>query len=286
MDRRTVVITGASRGLGLSIAEAFAVSGANLFLFARSLDALERISHRLRAPGQEDQRVDYVAGDLADPETPERIIDAVRHSTGRLDVLVNNAAIIGPIGPLAGNDWLEWQRTIQINLLAPAALCRAAAAWMQEAGGGVILNISGGGATSPRPNFSAYATAKTGLVRMSETLAAELKPYGVRVNCISPGAMNTEMAQSVLRAGPLLSGEREYRRTKEQAERGATDTRVPAALAVYLASADCCGITGRLISAAWDPWKNLHQWTEELAGSDIFTLRRILPEDRGRRWER
>src|SRR5437016_5384540 len=107
MDPRTVVITGASRGLGLSIAQAFWNSGASLFLVARSLDALEEIAQRLRTQGENAQEVGYLAADLSDPETPERIIAAVRRFGGRLDVLANNAAIIGPIGPLAGNDWAE-----------------------------------------------------------------------------------------------------------------------------------------------------------------------------------
>ena len=238
----------------------------------------------MRTQGENAQEVGYLAADLSGPETPERIFAAVRRFGGCLDVLANNAAIIGPIGPLAGNDWAEWHRTIQVNLLAPAALCRAAVAWMKAQAEGVILNVSGGGATSPRPNFSAYATAKAGLVRMSETLAEEVKPYGIRVNCLAPGTMNTDMSKAILRVGPELSGEQEYHRTREQAERGGISMEVPAELAVYLASDKCSGITGRLISAAWDPWKDLHQRTADLEGSDIYTLRRIVPEDRGRRW--
>jgi 3-oxoacyl-[acyl-carrier protein] reductase len=286
MDSRTVVITGASRGLGLSIAQAFWDTGANLFLVARSGSALEEISERLRRSRQGGQEIAYVVADLGESETPQRIMAALNRFAARLDVLVNNAAIIGPIGPFAGNDWTEWQRAIQVNLLAPAAICQGAIMRMKEQGGGVILNISGGGATSPRPNFSAYATAKAALVRMSETMAAEVFQYGIRVNCIAPGAMNTEMATAVLRAGPELSGEQEYRRTRDQAGRGATNMEVPAALAVYLASGECAGITGRLISAAWDPWKDLHHRAAELEGSDIYTLRRIVPEDRGQRWDR
>lgn len=281
---KTVVVTGASRGLGLVIAQAFWEAGADLFLVARSARLLEEIAERCRHECRRDQRVGFCAEDLADAGAPGRIIAELRRFGRRLDVLVNNAAILGPIGPLAECNPEEWRKTLQVNLAAPAALCREAVAWMKVQGGGAILNLSGGGATSPRPNFSAYATAKAGMVRLSETLAAEACAYGIRVNCIAPGAMNTEMHEAVLRAGPELSGEAEYRKAVEQAEKGGMSMDVPAALAVYLASSQCVRITGRLISAAWDPWRTLHLHEAELAGSDIYTLRRVVPEDRGRQW--
>lgn len=281
--KKTVVVTGASRGLGLAIARNFWEAGADLFLVARSSHRLEETAAELSAERQ-DQRAGFLADDLADPGAPQRIFAALGQFGNRLDVLVNNAASLGPIGPISENDTGEWQRTLQVNLMAPAALCREAIRWMKQQREGVILNLSGGGATSPRPNFSAYAAAKAGLVRLSETIAAEVSGYGIRVNCIAPGAMNTEMHQSVLRAGAEASGEQEYRKAVEQAREGGMQMEVPAALAVYLASPACSGITGRLISAAWDPWRSLHAHSSELAASDIYTLRRVVPQDRGLQW--
>jgi 3-oxoacyl-[acyl-carrier protein] reductase len=204
--------------------------------------------------------------------------------SGRLDVLVNNAAIIGPIGALEDNDFAQWQEAIRVNLLAPVALCRLAVQWMKKERAGSIINISGGGATSPRPFFTAYGTAKAGLVRFTETLAVETAGYGIRVNAIAPGAMNTEMHDAVLRAGPERVGKAEYRKAVEQAERGGTSPETPADLAVFLASDEAAGITGRLISAVWDRWRNLAERAGELAKSDVYTLRRIVPEDRGLAW--
>ena len=281
--KKTVVVTGASRGLGLAIARGFWEAGADLFLVARSAHRLEEIAAQLRAQRQ-DQRAGFFADDLADPGAPHRIFAELARFGSRLDVLVNNAASLGPIGPISENDTGEWQRTLQVNLISPAALCREAVRWMKQQRDGVILNISGGGATSPRPNFSAYAAAKAGLVRLSETIAAEVSGEGIRVNCIAPGAMNTEMHEAVLRAGPEASGGQEYRKAVEQAKDGGMQMEVPAALAVYLASAACSSVTGRLISAAWDPWRNLHVHTSELANSDIYTLRRVVPQDRGLQW--
>jgi len=150
--------------------------------------------------------------------------------------------------------------------------------------GGSIVNLSGGGATGPRPNFSAYATAKAGLVRFTETLAQEVADLGIRVNAISPGIMATEMLEAVLRAGPQQAGE-DYQRMTEVKRNGGQPPERAAALAWYLASPASQGITGRLISAIWDPWPELAKHVDELNESDIYTLRRITPEDRGKQWK-
>lgn len=282
---KTVLVTGASRGLGRHIAEAFWRQGADVFLVARSPQALTAVSGALESSARGGQRAGYLAVDLALAEAPHRIFESLREFGDRLDVLVNNAAIVGPIGPLDENDWEQWQSAIQVNLLAPAALCRLAIPLMKSQGGGAIVNLSGGGATAPRPCFSAYAVAKAGLVRLTETIAAEAGRYGIRANAIAPGAMNTEMHDAVLRAGPARAGQAEYRKALEQEASGGTPPATPAELAVFLASAAAAEINGRLISAVWDPWKDLARHAGELAGSDVYTLRRIVPKDRGLQWE-
>src|SRR5690242_14919618 len=219
---KTVLVTGASRGLGRHIAEAFWRRDADVFTVSRSSgQALRDVN--------DSQRWAHLPADLADGNAAEAIFDGVMSFSGRLDVLVNNAAIIGPIGALEDNDFAQWREAIQVNLLAPVALCRRAVQWMKE-GAGSIINGSGGGATSPRPFFTAYGTAKAGLVRFTETLAVETAGYGIRVNAIAPGAMNTEMHDAVLRAGPDRVGEAEYRKAVEQAERGGTSPETPADL--------------------------------------------------------
>jgi len=208
MKNRYCLITGATRGFGEVLAREFWEAGASLALIARSRDGLERLVANLGKRSR--QEVITVAADLANPEATGEIVGRVRGKFPRLDVLINNAAIQGPIGSFWENDWEEWVKTIQVDLLSPIALCRAVSPWMIEQGGGSIINLSGGGATGPRANFSAYATAKTGLVRFSETLAEELRPYNVRVNCIAPGAMNTAMLNEVVDRGADAAGQKEY----------------------------------------------------------------------------
>jgi 3-oxoacyl-[acyl-carrier protein] reductase len=268
--------------LGNTLAQTFWEDGANLALLARSADALDRLVADLdKRPGQEAITLPL---DLSDADIATEIADRVIARLPRIDVLINNAAIQGPIGRLWENEWSEWIRTIQTNLISPVALCRAVAPLMVEQGGGSIINLSGGGAAGPRANFSAYATAKCGLVRFSETLAEELRPHKVRVNCIAPGAMNTEMLAEIVNRGVKAAGKMEHAQAlKVQGDGGASMQNV-AQLCIFLASQAGSGITGKLISAVWDPWSLLPEHLNDLSGSDIYTLRRIVPKDRGKTW--
>ena len=174
-----------------------------------------------------------IQADVADP----RACADVAEPAGEVTALVNNAAITGPVGPL------ETQRLGRVdagdptNLFGTVLMCRAVLAGMRERGYGKIVNLSGGGATGPRPNFSAYATAKAGVVRFTETLARELDGT-IDVNAIAPGALNTGMLDDVLDAGPELACA-EYAATRD---RGETCSSPRPRLATYLASAASDGI--------------------------------------------
>ena len=285
LEAKRAIVTGASRGLGAAIADALWRSGADLLLVARSEPALLELRSRLPAPPTRTQCVHVFAADLREPAAARIIVAEARRIWPRVDILVNNAGVIGPIGMVADNDWREWRETVQVNLLAPVELCKLSVDWMREVGGGgSIVNLSGGGASTARPRFSAYATAKCALVRFSETIAAEVADLSIRVNCIAPGVMNTAMLLETLRAGADRVGRDEYERIAKSATGGASDPRIAADLVVYLASARSTGITGKLISAVWDPWRSLHEHAEDLKTTDIYTLRRIVPSDRGKEW--
>jgi NAD(P)-dependent dehydrogenase (short-subunit alcohol dehydrogenase family) len=278
LEGKRVLLTGASRGLGRQLARAFWREGASLLLVARSAEQLRSLCEECGA--RNGQQVAYFPADLSEGDAPQRIVSQARARWDGLDVLVNNAAITGPIGRLWETDAAEWRATLQVNLFAPVELCRLCVPWMRA--GGSILHLSGGGATGPRPRFTAYATAKAGLVRFSETLAEETKERGIRVNAVAPGAMNTEMLRDVLDAGPERAGA-EYARAVEQSRKGGSSPDRAAELCVFLASEASEGITGKLLSAVWDPWQRLPEHRAELQ-SDIYTLRRIVPSDRGKDW--
>ncbi len=280
---KNVLITGASRGLGAAIAGEMWNAGANLMLVARSEKGLTDVISGL--PSRSSQVVHSFSVDLSDSIAVEKILESAHLYFDRLDVLVNNAAIQGPVGPSWENNWEVWNATLKINLEVPADLSRRCGAWMAEKKTkGKIVSISGGGATGSRPNFSAYAVAKTGLVRFCEILADELAPYQIQVNCISPGIMATSILNDVIAAGPERAGQKEYASALRATQEGGTSMQRPAQLAVFLASSASDGLTGKLISAVWDPWENFSAHIDELKGSDIYTLRRIVPKDRGLAW--
>jgi NAD(P)-dependent dehydrogenase (short-subunit alcohol dehydrogenase family) len=154
---------------------------------------------------------------------------------------------------------------------------------MKRLGRGKIIQLSGGGATSPLPGLSAYAASKAAVIRFIETLSIELKPHRVDVNAIAPGALNTRMLREVIEAGPERVGEDFHQRGLEQLRSGGTPLERGAELAVWLASVASDGITGKLLSAVWDPWRELAKYRKDL-DSDVYTLRRVVPADRGFHW--
>jgi 3-oxoacyl-[acyl-carrier protein] reductase len=282
LANRIAVVTGASRGLGRAIAEAMWQAGASLFVAARSGAALDQFVQSLKP--HLGQRAHSMRVDLGDPAAPAALHAEFRRHFDRVDILINNAGIQGPIGLAWKNEMADWRSTMQVNLLAPVDLCRLFVPMMIERRGGKIINVSGGGAANPRPHVSAYATAKAALVRFSETLAEETREYGIDVNCISPGAMISEQTRDILNKGEAVAGKREYAQITKLFQTGGTKAEIPAKLCVHLASDACNGITGKMISAVWDPWTDFESRREDLASTDIYTLRRIVPEDRGRKW--
>ena len=276
------MITGASRGLGREIARAFLREGANLLLCARNPIELEETRKTLEATAK--GRVHSVVTDVTSEAALDALASEAQTRLGGVDILVANAGIQGPKGPFEENDWGKWVETVRINLLGTAYCCRALLPLLKASERGKILILSGGGATKPMPFFSAYSASKAGVVRFGETLAEELKPRGIDVNMIAPGALNTKMLDEVLEAGPEKVGEAYYRAALKQRDSGGASADRAADLCVHLASRACDGITGRLISAPWDNWEQLEAQRDELAGSDIFTLRRIVPEERGKKW--
>ena len=225
-----------------------------------------------------------LVADVAESESVDALIDFAIDKMGRIDILVNNAGIYGPKGPTDSIDWVQWVQAINVNLLGSVLMCRAVITHMKRQGYGKIVQLSGGGATNPLPNLSSYAVSKAGIVRFIETLAIEAAEYGIDANAIAPGALNTRMLDEVLASGPEAVGNEFYERALQQKASGGAGLEKGANLAVFLGSAGSDGITGKLISAIWDPWEELDRYKADLEDSDIYTLRRIVPSDRGLDW--
>jgi NAD(P)-dependent dehydrogenase (short-subunit alcohol dehydrogenase family) len=280
---RGALITGASQGLGLEIARQYVDAGANVFICARQAGALEEARAELVTRAGHGRRVEARLTDVSNPDEVDTLVRIAIERIPDLSILVNNAGIYGPKGPIEDVDWDAWVQAIAINLMGSVLPVRALIPQFKRVGYGKVVQLSGGGATSPLPGLSAYAASKTAVVRFAETLALELRPHHVDVNAIAPGAMNTRMLNEVLEAGPERVGEAYYQRALEQQRSGGASPKHAASLAVWLASSASDGISGKLISAVWDPWRELAKHREQLE-ADIYTLRRIVPADRGLDW--
>lgn len=281
---RNAIITGASQGLGKAIAEAYVEAGASVCLCARDAHLLTQVQRDLQARAGQGQRVEAVAADVSSKADVQHLVDHALATFTQVHVLVNNAGVYGPMGPIEDVDWAEWVRAIEINLLGSVLCCRAIVAHFKAHRYGKIVQLSGGGATQPLANITAYAASKAAIVRFAESLADETRDFGIDVNSVAPGALDTRLLDQLLESGPDRVGHAFYDRMASLKSKGGTSLEVGAALAVYLGAAASDGITGRLLSAPWDPWESLAEHLGDLQRTDVYTLRRIVPKDRGFGW--
>jgi 3-oxoacyl-[acyl-carrier protein] reductase len=272
LSGKTAIVTGGGRGIGKAIARAFASEGALLVLAARSLHELEATAAELRLTSG--VRCIVQRCDVSNPGEVQALVERAHAESGRVDVLVNNAGIYGPIGPLVDNDPDAWRRAMEVNLLGTVYGTRAVLPLMREQGGGRIINLGGAGigGASITPRISAYATSKAAVVQFTESIAKEVVEWKVLVNAIAPGAVTTEITNAVLAAGPERAGRDFYERNLRQKEKGGDPPEAAARLAVFLAS-DECRLTGKLLSAKWDKVDDIDAAAAN-RGS-MFALRRI-----------
>ncbi len=269
---KAAIITGAGRGIGRTIALAFAQEGADVLVASRTLAEVAETAEQARALGRHALALKV---DVSSRDEVERMVAQGAEEFGKVDILVNNAGTYGSIGSLVDNDPEKWVQTVSINLFGAFFCARAVLPFMIRERRGKIINLSGGGASSPLPNFSAYAASKAAIVRLTETLAQEVEAFNIQVNAIAPGAVNTGLTDAVLAAGPA-AGEEMLAQARRQKEVGGVPPERAAALAVFLASEESGGLSGRLISAVWDDWENMNGRIEQIMASDLYTLRRVV----------
>jgi NAD(P)-dependent dehydrogenase (short-subunit alcohol dehydrogenase family) len=255
LSKTKALITGASRGLGAVTNQTFLNYGADVVATSKS------------------GKNNTAKCDLtADAAAKQIIYFADTFFMSELNTIVCNAGIYGPIGPVEDNNWNEWKEAIETNLFAVVNLCRYAVPIFKKQRRGKIIILSGGGATKPMANFSAYAASKAAVVRFAETLAEEVRDYNIQVNCVAPGSMNTSFMEKAIHAGPEKAGKDFHDRMLKQQVEGGDSMQNAAELIAFLASEESNHITGRLISAVWDDWKNLN------LKDNMYTLRRIDKE--------
>jgi NAD(P)-dependent dehydrogenase (short-subunit alcohol dehydrogenase family) len=229
MQDKVIVVTGASQGLGKALALAFAEAGAKLVVNSRSEESIAPIAQEAETLGAE---VLAVAADVSDGADAQRLIDATVDRFGEIDVLVNNAGVLGPRVAIEEYPEDEWRKVIDANLTGPYLVSRAAIPHLSE--GASIINLVSGVSVEGRPEWGAYSVSKFGIEGLTQILAAELQERGIRVNAVDPGGMRTDM-----RAAAYPDEDPQSRITPEE----------NTAVFLYLASDESKDVTGQRFKA-------------------------------------
>jgi len=272
---KTAVITGGSRGIGFAIAQELISEGARIVICSRTKKELEKALSFLNKKNK------IAFGTICDVSKftdCKKLIKFAKNKLKKIDILINNAGIYGPIGPFEKTDPKDWRRTIDINLMGMVYCSNLVIPEMIKQGKGKIINLCGAGVGSSKtmPNFSSYFTSKFAVAGFSEVLADELKEKNIQVNSISPGAVNTYFNEYLIKQGPEKSGREMYEQALKQKKDGGTPPQIAAKLVVYLTSDQANHISGRLLSAKWNPPEKLKRIRN--FSQNLFKMRRIDQE--------
>jgi len=271
----SIIIFGGSRGIGNVIAEYLISKGHEVSIASRNSKNLDNFKQGI---ARQKLYVNVIRADITNKRDVARAFKSHEAQWGRIpNVVINCAAVQGPIG----NSWVipvkSWEETVKVNLLGSFFVVRAAIRQMIKTGYGSIVMFSGGGAAYARPNFSAYGVSKSGVLRMVETIAEELKSAGytnIIINAVAPGAVKTRMTSEVLKAGSK-AGEKEIEEAVQVFKSGGTSSEQITNLIDFLIDLQAnCGLTGRLIHVRED-----YKWLIKKFGAkvpeDIGKIRRI-----------
>ena len=273
-----IVLTGASHGIGRHLATVLSPLH-EIWGVARGESSLVILQEELGSDFR------WSSGDVSSWSGVESIAKEISEVWPNVDALICCAGEVNPIGPAIETDPSLWSKTVRTNLDGTYYTIRAIFGLLNSTRErSKVICLSGGGATGPRANFTPYAVSKAGVVRLVETLAVEWAEESIDINAVAPGAISTRITQAVIDAGPNLAGQAEYMRALDQQTTVSDALDRFSGLVSYLLSSASDGISGRLISAIWDPWQDLEKHRDSLIGSDIYTLRRIVPADRGSNW--
>jgi 3-oxoacyl-[acyl-carrier protein] reductase len=268
LKEKVAIVTGGKGGIGSAIVKLFLAKGARVVVADYLKDGCDKNSN-----DNSPHRIE-ICVDVSSESDVQSLVDRTLAEFGTIDILVNVAGVQGPIGFIAENSIEEWIKTMQVNLMGTMLCTKAVLPVMLKNKSGKIINFSGGGATGPRKNFSAYATSKAAVVRFTETIAQELLPYNIQVNAVAPGAVNTNMLAEVLAAGEDVVGD-EFKDAQRRKKEGGTPPELAAELVCFLASHKSDWLTGKLIAAPWDPWQEWNKGSIPDLSKSMYTLRRV-----------
>jgi NAD(P)-dependent dehydrogenase (short-subunit alcohol dehydrogenase family) len=264
------LIAGASGAIGSAVAQRFRAESARLALtYSRELPSNQTLERQT-----DSDSVLWLRLDVRRWPEVQQAVEAAVSRFGTIDVLVNCAGILGPVGPATEMSVEEWAQTVEVNLMGSFYLTRAVLKIMANNGGGKIIHFSGGGAAYGRPFFTAYGSSKAALVRFVESVADEVRENNIQINAIAPGPVHSRMWEELRLAGNS-AGARALEELENMDKTGGVSAERAAALAAFLACGQSDGLTGRLISALHDPWESMEERIADIMRTEAGTLRRV-----------
>jgi NAD(P)-dependent dehydrogenase (short-subunit alcohol dehydrogenase family) len=275
---KVAIVTGGSRGIGKAIAERFAQEGCNLMLASRTKSELEKTAESIKK--QFSVNISSYQTDIGNENEVTSLIQKTIAEFGKIDILVNNAAIVGPTGEISQINGQEFFNTLKNNIGGTVFCTKAVIPHMKSQKQGCIINLSGGGGLYPLPYYDAYSASKAAIVRLTENFALELEKFNIFVTAISPGAVNTKMFDEQLKIGKNSIGEKNWQALQDRLTSGGDSIYKASELALFIACQNRKELNGRVISAIWDNWENISKQKEKIIDTDVFQMRRIVPKDR------
>ena len=266
LDGRRVLVTGAGGMIGRAVAVELAGRGASVLLVGRTASSLEETRALLGGPASHE----ILAIDVGEEGAWEAHKDLVAEVTD----VVCAAAVLTPVGVVGTYAPSAFWSAMQINVLGSLLAVHFALPGLKAAGGSVVM-FSGGGATKPLPRYDAYATSKAATVRLAENLSEGLHEDGIKVNAVAPGFVASAMHEVTLQAGPEAVGPDYFASTQKSLDKGGVPPQRSAKLVADLIGGVAGEVSGRLLSAEWDPWEDPAFFQALAAAPDLGTLRRI-----------
>jgi len=267
---QNVIITGGAGGIGTHLSKALIDDGYKVFVIGRNPEKFDLLYENIKR----NENLEFFQVNVTSLNNVSDFFRSITDSKYQLFALINCAGVQVPIGKFSEVDMEAWVNNISVNLLGTANMIKAFIPFFSKGNGcGKIINFSGGGATSSRPNFTAYSVSKTAIVRLTEILAEELKDSKIEINAVAPGAINTGMLGDILVAGNKAGNE--FEAGLEQKKSGGESPKKVVDLCRFLLSEESDGISGKLISAVWDDYHDPSFMERLKSDSDFCCLRRV-----------